>query len=110
MEVALVEGHHQASVLPPDRRGLQLSNQALQPAVGDPDRPGVHLVVEVGHDEHHAGEAAGGQVGGEAGEREHPVAAGGWSRLSTACMNGSTASVYALGCGTVEQGRGRPWE
>jgi hypothetical protein len=110
VEVALVEGHHQASVLPPDRRGLQLSNQALQPAVGDPDRPGVHLVVEIRHDEHDGGQPAGGQVRGEAVEREDPVAAGGWSRMSTACMNGSTASVYAPGCGTVEQGRGRPWE
>jgi hypothetical protein len=49
----------------------------LQPEVGDPDRAGVHLMVQVRHDEHDSGKPAGGQVGVEAGERLHPVTAGG---------------------------------
>jgi hypothetical protein len=57
--------------------GLQLADQALQPTVADSDRAGVHLVAEVRHDEGHGGKPAGGQVGGEAAERQDPVAAGG---------------------------------
>src|SRR4029453_6569962 len=76
--VALVPGDHQAGVLLPGRGAHQSAVEVLQPAVGRGDQGvvaalagPVHVVVQVRGDEHQAGQAPGGQVGVELGERHH---------------------------------------